>query len=167
MILYHGSNMIVEEIELARCRPYRDFGAGFYLTTYPDQARRMAARVVRLYGGSGAVSTFEFDEAAATGLNTLSFAKPSIEWARFVMNNRNRIFDETGSSECNHDAKYDIVVGPIANDDMVLLFRQYAEEFITIETLARDLEFCELTNQYSFHTEKAIATLKYKGVLDE
>ena len=26
MILYHGSNIIIEKIDLNKCRPYKDFG---------------------------------------------------------------------------------------------------------------------------------------------
>ncbi|MBQ7078992.1 MAG: DUF3990 domain-containing protein [Fibrobacter sp.] len=33
MILYHGSNCEIEKIDLAMCRPFKDFGQAFYLTT--------------------------------------------------------------------------------------------------------------------------------------
>ena len=167
MILYHGSNMIVTEVDLKRCRPYRDFGAGFYLTIYPDQAKRMASRVVRIYGGKENVSVFNYDEALTSDLNIRIFEKPCIEWAKFVMNNRDRNFSDIKSSLCNLDSKYDIVIGPVANDDMALLFRQYAQQLITLDILAKGIEYRNLTNQYSFHTEKAIANLEYTGVLDE
>ena len=32
MILYHGTFMEFQTIELGKCRPYKDFGKGFYLT---------------------------------------------------------------------------------------------------------------------------------------
>ena len=32
MILYHGSNVVIDEIDLLQCKPYKDFGKGFYLT---------------------------------------------------------------------------------------------------------------------------------------
>jgi hypothetical protein len=32
MILYHGSNIGIERIELDKCRPFKDFGRGFYTT---------------------------------------------------------------------------------------------------------------------------------------
>lgn len=32
MKLYHGSNTAIVRIDLARCKPYKDFGQGFYLT---------------------------------------------------------------------------------------------------------------------------------------
>ena len=58
MILYHGSNTKVTEIDLSKCRPYKDFGQGFYLTDIREQAEQMARRVVRLYSGSPFVSAF-------------------------------------------------------------------------------------------------------------
>ena len=167
MILYHGSNVLVPEIDLGKCRPYRDFGTGFYLTLYPDQAKRMAARVARLYGGEKIVSIFEFDIDAITNLNVREFEKPSAEWAVFVMNNRSTSFSETDSLECNLDSKYDVVIGPVANDDMALLFRQYSDNLITLDMLTLGMEYRDLTNQYSFHTTQSISTLTYKGALNE
>lgn len=32
MILYHGTNIDIQSINLALCRPYKDFGRGFYTT---------------------------------------------------------------------------------------------------------------------------------------
>ena len=65
MILYHGSNVEVNEIDLNRSEVGKDFGVGFYLTASKDQAERMASRRVRLYGGDPVVSVFEYDEASA------------------------------------------------------------------------------------------------------
>jgi hypothetical protein len=44
MILYHGSNIIIEDIDSNKCRPYKDFGKGFYCTTIKSQAELMAKR---------------------------------------------------------------------------------------------------------------------------
>lgn len=38
MKLYHGSDVTVEKINLAKCRPFKDFGRGFYLSDNYDQA---------------------------------------------------------------------------------------------------------------------------------
>ncbi len=57
MRLYHGSNVVIESINLAMCRPYKDFGKGFYLTDIEEQAKQMANRVSRIYGGSPVVNT--------------------------------------------------------------------------------------------------------------
>jgi hypothetical protein len=110
------------------------------------------------------VSLFEFDIGEIEQLSVLRFYKPSEKWAVFVMNNRNRKFKDIDSLECNHDNKYDLVTGPIANDDLALLFRQFTNGLINIDVLRKEMEYKELTDQYSFHTEKAIALLHYKGV---
>lgn len=47
------------------------------------------------------------------------------------------------------------MIGPIANDDLALLFRQFADGLLSIETLVNEMKYKKLTNQYSFHTEKA------------
>ena len=162
MILYHGSNIKVTEIDLSKCRPYKDFGQGFYLTDIREQAARMAGRVARLYGGSPQVSAFRIDEAAfiAGDIKILTFDKPSKDWALFVMNNRNKKFSDFGDSLCNQDNKYDIVTGPVANDDIVYLFRTFSRGLIDIDALIRGLEYKSLTTQYSFHTERVLKYLE-------
>ena len=32
MILFHGSNMIIETPDLSKSKPFKDFGRGFYLS---------------------------------------------------------------------------------------------------------------------------------------
>lgn len=90
MILYHGSNVEVKEIDLNRSEVGKDFGVGFYLTVSKEQAERMASRRARLYGGEPVVSAFEFDEAAAVaaGLLRKDFQFYSKEWADFILANR-------------------------------------------------------------------------------
>ena len=44
MILYHGSNLRIVNIDLSKCRPNKDFGRGFYLTDIRERAAQMAKR---------------------------------------------------------------------------------------------------------------------------
>lgn len=166
MKLYHGSNTDIEEIDLSKCRPNKDFGCGFYLTTIKEQAVRMAKRVSRIYGGEAFLNLYEFDESALLrdNLQVKIFERPSIEWAKFIIVNRNSSRMKTISEDNNLDNRYDIVVGPIANDDLALLFRQFSDGVISVETLIEEMKFKELTNQYSFHTGKSIAYLSKAGV---
>ena len=62
MRLYHGSNIAIDSINLAMCRPYKDFGKGFYLTDIKEQAEKMAVRVSKIYGGSPIVNTYEIQD---------------------------------------------------------------------------------------------------------
>lgn len=165
MTLYHGSNIDIQNIDFKECKPNKDFGKGFYLTTIKEQAERMALRVSRMFGEKPVVNIYSFDEAAlySADLNVRIFEKPSNEWARFVITNRNYKREENICGDNNIDNRYDIVVGPIANDDLVLLFRQFSDGLITVETLVKEMEFKKLTDQYSFHTVRALAYLSKTG----
>ena len=168
MILYHGTNLDIQSVNLALCRPYKDFGRGFYTTELPEQAQKMAERVSRIYGGTPIVNVYEIADGFMenSGLDILDFGKvPSEKWALFVMNNRNRFFADFGSKDCNFDCKYDIVSGPIADDDMTALFFQYQNKLISLDALIKGMTFKEATSQYSFHTENAVKLLKKAGVL--
>lgn len=156
MILYHGTNCVIEKIDLDKCRPYKDFGKGFYLTTIKEQAEKMAKRVSKIYGGQPVVNLFRYDSVVDNGINIKRFDSPTEEWARFVINNRN---GEKSAGDNNLDNKYDIVIGPVANDDLALLFRQFSNGMIEIDTLIREMKYKKLTDQYSFHSEKALRFL--------
>lgn len=163
MRLYHGSNTKINSINLAMCRPYKDFGTGFYLTDIKEQAEKMAIRVSKIYGGNPIVNIFEIpdDFRDITILNIKDFGlQTTEEWAKFVMNNRNRKFDDIKNMLCNRDNKYDIVIGPVADDNMALLFRQYENEIIDFSALIKGLIYKKVSSQYSFHTQRSIKLLK-------
>lgn len=157
MILYHGSNTQVEAIDLMRCRPNKDFGKGFYLTPDKSAAEKMALRTVSRFGGSPFLMMYDFDEMQSGNIAQKVFEVPSVEWAMFVMANRRADVD---AQDHNLDNKYDVVVGPVANDDLALLFRQFSRGLLTVEMLMHEMQFKRLTTQYSFHTNSAISLLK-------
>lgn len=163
MRLYHGSNISIEHINLAMCRPYKDFGKGFYLTDMKEQAEKMAVRVSKIYGGSPVVNVYEIenDFRKESDIQIRDFGNQTTkEWAQFVMNNRSRSFLDETDLLCNKDNKYDIVIGPVADDNMALLFRQYENEIIDFETLLKGMIYKKTSSQYSFHTEKSIKLLE-------
>ena len=167
MILYHGSNIEIEQVNLSKCRPFKDFGRGFYTTSIKDQALSMAKRTVRIYKeGTPCITEYFFDETVLTSsrYKIKRFPEPSIEWARFVINNRNTNFKNFVSFECNTDCKYDIVTGPVANDDITALIDVFLSGILSDEALAKELTFRELSEQVSFHTEISINCLRKTGV---
>ena len=156
MILYHGSNVDIESIDLSRSSVGKDFGCGFYLTANKEQAERMGKRRARLYGGEMVVSSFEFDEKAAreAGMNIKVFESYSKEWADFILANRK-------NDTRTQIHVFDIVHGPIANDDVGYQIRRLLAGLITIETFLNELKFKEgVTYQYFFATERSVQFLK-------
>ena len=163
MRLYHGSNIVIDNINLAMCRPYKDFGQGFYLTDMEEQAEKMAIRVSKIYGKTPVVNVYEIDDdfKNSCDLKIKNFGvQTTEEWARFVMNNRSRTFTDVKDVLCNRDNKYDIVIGPVADDNMALLFRQYENEVIDFDTLLKGMIYKKTSSQYSFHTEKSVRLLR-------
>ena len=144
MILYHGSNCEIEKIDLTMCKPYKDFGQSFYLTTL---------LVADRFGGGPIVNAFEFDDSNLLTLKVKKFEQPNREWAEFVMANRSRGQEHPADN-------FDLIIGPVANDDIATLFRTFAMNVITIDELIQGLKSRKLNNQYAFRSEKAISFLQ-------
>ena len=153
MKLYHGSNTKIEKIDLSKCRPYKDFGQGFYLTEIKEQAEKMASRTAHIYEGEPIVTEFEFDESALTKLSVKQFEGPNEEWALFVLANRSKENQQPTHS-------YDIVIGPVADDDIAQLFRNFNDGYINLAMLVEGLKYKKVSSQYFFHTEAATKYLK-------
>lgn len=84
--------------------------------------------------------------------------------AVFIKNNRDIKFFDSTCLECNLDCKYDVVIGPVADDNVGLLIRQFSRGTIDAEYLKKEFDFGKLTNQVTFHTKKSLTYLKKVGV---
>ena len=156
MILYHGSNVSIDSIDLSKSRPGKDFGTGFYLSADENQAIEMAESKVAFLGGEPVVTSFEFDESILSSnvLKIKMFDSYTEEWAHFVYDNRENFTDKP-----IHD--YDIIYGPIANDRVGAQIRNYKNGNINLDELMNRIKYLKgITFQYYFGTEAAINTLR-------
>lgn len=156
MKLYHGSTVNIERIDLAKSKPNKDFGRGFYLSADKQQARRLAEYKAYQIGGVPIINTYDFDERVLKDgmLKVKKFDSYSKEWAEFIFANR-----QSKNGESVHD--YDVVIGPIANDKVGVQVRKYLDKEISLETFLENLKYMKgITFQYFFGTEKAIKNLK-------
>lgn len=137
MVLYHGSNMVIERPKLIRQTRTLDFGEGFYTTTNKEQAINFAGKVMtRKKTNTQFVSQYEFDiEKAEKELNILKFDAPNEEWLEFVFQNRQGIYK---------GKKYDAVYGPVANDDVYQTFALYEAKVLTKEQTLEALKIKKL-----------------------
>jgi len=159
MKLYHGTNADIESIDLSKGLRYKDFGKGFYLTTNRETALRMAIKRARLFGGVATLITYELDDSALqSDLKVMTFPeKATVEWLLFVDANRDR-----NNHHPVHD--YDIVIGPIADDGVVLQITNYREGIYTPEQAAQLLQDKFLDQQYFFGTERSLRYLDKTNV---
>lgn len=103
--------------------------------------------------------TYEMDDAALhSDLKLKVFPeKASVEWLMFVESNRNR-----KAVKPIHD--YDIVIGPIADDGVVLQLTNFREGIYTPEQAAAQLQDRYLDQQYYFGTERVLRFLHKTSV---
>ena len=153
MTLYHGSLEIVEKPQMLQANRPLDFGTGFYTTTSLQQARRwVKLRMEQSQASVGFINIYEY--SPKRDLRTRLFRSANEAWVDFVHANRT-------IQDYNHD--YDIVTGPVANDNVYLSFNLYESSIITKRELIRRLKTYKLVDQLLFHTERSLDTLEYVG----
>jgi hypothetical protein len=169
MKVYHGGLAEITKIDLSKSRINRDFGAGFYVTNIRKQAEYWAQRKGRRNNTKGYVTEFIFYENAYAHyeLKVLRFDGYTEDWLDFVVKNRNPAIPEPA-----HD--YDIVEGPVANDDIAQRIDVYLAGLISKEQFLEELKFARPTHQLCFCTTRSLQMLeriktekKYTGHIDD
>lgn len=144
-LLYHGSNVIVENPEILENGYYKDFGYGFYCTAIEKQANRWAMTKRRYH----IVNQYQYLED--NRLSIMKFDEMSEEWLQFVVDCRRGI---------KHD--YDIVEGPMADDTIWDYVEDYVANRISKKAFWELVKFKYPTHQIVFCTEKALNTLLFQ-----
>lgn len=157
MILYHGSNVEVNQPQLIKLQRELDFGKGFYTTSDLKQAESWAKRTAkRRASGSAIVSVYEIDNAVFSMLNVLKFDSADQKWLKFVTDNRRGI----PSAE-----RWDIIIGPVANDQTMPTITLYLDGFYSEEETIKRLLPQNLKDQYVFKTDSALSMLHFTEVI--
>lgn len=162
MELYHGSTYIVDAPNLERLNNKTDFGKGFYTTSNIEQAKKwVGIKKKRLIQKGftenikGYINIYEYNENK--NLNILNFEEATEKWLKFIFKNRQ-------SDELVH--QYDIVKGPVANDNLYQVLAGYENEVYDIGETIKRLKTYLLADQISFHTLKALECIKYKETIE-
>ena len=167
MTFYHGSTYLIDDIDVKKGKPYKDFGRGFYVTQNRMHAENLALRNKRIEKERNRniceayLYTYEFDAAELYNFKVKAFEAPDIEWVEFVLANRK-------SRNSVHD--YDIVMGPTADDDTLVVINAYLDGLYgeigsndAINTLIKNIEAENLPGQIFFATNEAAKLLIPKG----
>lgn len=144
-MLYHGSNVVVTEPKILINGYYKDFGYGFYCTNIEKQAKRWALTK----RNNSVVSVFEYTKD--TRLSICIFPEMTEEWLQFVIDCRRGI-----------EHNYDIVEGPMADDQIWDYVEDYMEGNITKDAFWELVKFKYPTHQIVFCTERALQTLRFE-----
>lgn len=156
MILYHGSNMVVDKPRIISSEKGKDFGFAFYLTRIKEQAERMAKRkqkqmIVDNPYSKAIVNVYEWNENKEAILYK-NYSLPNEEWLDIIINCRNNPKFKHG---------YDIVEGKIADDNVGETILFVLEGIMRKEDALERLKFQKINSQIAFCSEKSLLDLKF------
>ena len=135
-MLYHSSDTIVKYPDLQHSREYLDFGKGFYLTHFRDQAVKYGERFIRR-GKEAWLNIYNFD-FVEKDWDIKVFDKYDKEWLDFIGKCRNG----------DDDTSYEMIIGGIANDKVIRTLDRYFNGEITENEALGLLKFERPNIQY-------------------
>ena len=143
MTVFHGGPGQVTEPRIILGRFTKDFGLGFYCTIYREQAERWARRRTTAW-------VSEYEVRIGTDLDVLEFKEMNDEWLDFI-----------AACRSGHEHQHDVVIGPMANDQVWNYVADYLDGVITREQFWVLARFKYPTHQIAFCTERALRTLRF------
>lgn len=124
--LYHGTVSEIIKVDVSKGKGRKDFGKGFYIATSKKQAIGMMQKKYKEalrrnrnkkdYQVKKFLYEITIDEEYAKQLNIKSFEIADAEWLDFILMCR-----EDGATP----HKFDLVIGPTADDDTMYCLRAY------------------------------------------
>lgn len=169
IILYHGSENIVEKPEYGKGSNTSDYGNAFYCTNDVDAAKEWANK--RRAGGYA--NKYQFDGRGLSVLDLTDRSKYSVlHWVALLMNNRDldSDFEENYAKELEFlkdnyyidVTQYDVVIGYRADDSYFLFPLMFVSSDIRLEALEDIYNLgYYLQKQVAIISKKAFGRLKF------
>ena len=149
MIVYHGTTQIIERPDVRHSKRYLDFGPGFYLTSYEEQAKKQALRKGLRQEKPSIVNVYELKDDLKN-YQVLSFDEENEKWLDFVCACRR------GE---NINQAYDVIVGNVANDDVFKTVDMYFRGLWDKEKVLNELKYYKMNDQICIVNQKTLDEL--------
>lgn len=163
LIVYHGSDNIIDKPKHNGGRRFSDFGIGFYVTTNIEMAKSWATRKINK---PAFVNKYILE---TENLKSLTFDL-DLNWLLFIAYNRGLIINEEVKiiieSKYKNLEKYDVIVGPTADDRMFDTLNMFFSNTITLEHCIQALNSMDLDVQYNIKSQRGIENLIYNKNLE-
>jgi len=153
MKIFHGTNIVIERPKIINRFKTLDFGEGFYTTENENQARDFAVKVCARRSPTlePIVNCYEFSEDL-NKFSVLKFDAPNEKWLDFVVERRKGIA---------LNKKYDLIIGPVANDDVFGTIILYEAGQLDKESAIKNFRVKKLYNQVVFCNEFVLSNLTF------
>ena len=166
MILYHGSEKIIENPVFGKGNLRNDYGRGFYCTENEELAKEWACSNNK----NGFANKYELK---LEGLNLLYLNSREyhvLHWLTILTKNRtywerNTISETAKTYLSKHfmidTSKYDVIIGYRADDSYFSFARDFVSGAISYKQLSEAMHLGKLGEQVVLVSEKAFQNLKY------
>lgn len=146
MIVYHGTVGMIEKPDAKHSKRYLDFGKGFYLTSFEQQAKKWALRKALRQEKKAIVNVYGLKDDLKN-YRVLSFEKENEKWLDFVCACRR-------GEEINQE--YDIIIGSVANDDVFKTVDMYFRGLWDKEKVLNELRYYKMNDQICIVNQKTL-----------
>ena len=168
MILYHGSQEIVQTPVFGRGKKENDYGQGFYCTESPELAREWACPILK----DGFVNRYDLDTEGLSVLRLNGGEYHILNWLALLLCNRR--FDISRNKQVALRGReyiienfmpdirgFDVIVGYRADDRYFAFARDFIQNGISLRQLADAMKLGELGEQVVLMSEKAFGHLRF------
>lgn len=166
MILYHGSEKIIETPVYGKGNLRNDYGRGFYCTESEDLAKEWACSNNK----NGFANKYDFSLSDLKVLNLNSGEYNVLHWLALLTKNRTYWENSTISEAAkNYLAKnfvidtstYDVIIGYRADDSYFSFARDFVSGTISYRQLSEAMHLGKLGEQVVLVSEKAFQNIRY------
>ncbi|WP_291664755.1 DUF3990 domain-containing protein [Clostridium sp.] len=140
-IIYHASYTKIELPEISKIKYPKDFSFGFYCTLTKEEAEYLALKYT-----TPTVNVYKISNPSSLSIKV--FEDYGDEWLDFVISCRN-----------GNTHKYDVVIGPIADDTIYDYIEAYSSNQMNKSYFYESMKSKYSVHQISFHTIKALCSI--------
>lgn len=168
IILYHGSENIINNPEYGKGKPYNDYGLGFYCTEHIELAKEWACSDLH----SGYANKYELDLTGLKILDLNSNEYSILHWITILLANRKFTLDNEIAKASKEyllknfsiDTKsYDIIKGYRADDSYFAFARDFLQNTISLNKLSEAMKLGDLGKQIVLISKKAFSQITFLG----
>ena len=166
MIMYHGSEKIIEKPVYGKGNLRNDYGRGFYCTESEELAKEWACSNNK----NGFANKYEFD---TEGLNILYLNSEKyniLNWLAILTKNRTYWENSTISEVAKkylaenfmiNTTEYDVIIGYRADDSYFSFAREFVSGTISYRQLSEAMKLGNLGEQIVLISEKAFENIRF------
>ena len=167
LIIYHGSDHIIEHPDINKGKKYNDYGQGFYCTEDLELAKEWACKT----GKEGFVNEYELNTSDLKILNLNSNGYTILNWIALLLKHRTFNLDSQIQRQAKEyilenfsvDTKdYDVIIGYRADDSYFSFADSFISNTLPLSILNKALRLGNLGEQVALVSEKAFANIKFK-----